>query len=42
VYKQILINEKLQIGKKLKNTADWEKSIKGERTALDCSVILEN
>jgi len=28
LYKRILINAKLQIGKREKKTADWEKSIK--------------
>jgi len=28
VYKHILINAKLQIGRREKNRADWEKSIK--------------
>jgi len=37
VYKQIGINAKLQSGKSGKNRGDWERSIKGRRSALDCS-----
>jgi len=35
VYKQVLINAKLQIGKRgKKNRADWEKSIKEARVRI--------
>jgi hypothetical protein len=37
---QILINAKLEIGE-VKQRADWEKSIKAVRSALDCSTIEE-
>jgi hypothetical protein len=43
VYKQILINAKLQIGKRAEKTQVTGRSpLRRKRTALDCSVIEEN
>jgi hypothetical protein len=42
VYKQILINAKLQIGKGgQKNRADWEKSIKEVKVSIETIVRLK-
>jgi hypothetical protein len=42
VYKQILINVKLQIAKSGKKTELTGRSIKGGRSTLDCSAIEED
>ena len=42
MYKQILINARLQIWKKVsKNTADWEKSIKEAKVHIGLSATEE-
>ena len=41
VYKQILIPAKLQIGKRAKKRADWEKSIQEAKVRTYCSASEE-
>jgi hypothetical protein len=39
LYKQMLINEKLETRKRSKNRADWENPLRRQKSALDCSAI---
>jgi hypothetical protein len=39
LYTNILINAKLQIGKRSKNRADWEKPIEEAKVAWESSAI---